>query len=185
MQREIPEFRDVTYAEVFVRRPAIIRIQAAPKASGECHLRRNWRRERNWDPTFSAGAQRSPAYSSEELRRTNREKPNPTFPFSGAELRHHLGSAWRERNWDPTVFANRVVVRKPLQAFPFGQHAAGRIQSSLRGRRDGRRKVGSDWEPVHQSPRSVLVAYPGGSCRTLDDVTRPYVLPDVSAETEA
>lgn len=45
----------------------------------------------------------------------------------------------RERN-----FANRVVVRKPLQALPSAKITAGRIHSSLRGQRRGRRKVGSE-----------------------------------------
>jgi hypothetical protein len=42
---------------------------------------------------------------------------------------------------DPAVFANRVVVRKPLQAFPFGL-TAGRIHSSLRGRRQAAARWG-------------------------------------------
>src|SRR5688572_3996379 len=39
--------------------------------------------------------------------------------------------------------------------------------------------------PMHQSLRKRACRRHGGSCRPLDDVTRPYVLPDVSAETES
>src|SRR5688500_6420872 len=55
------------------------------------------------------------------------------------------GNWRRERNWDPTVFANRVVIRKPLQALSFGD-TAGRIHSSLRGRREAAARWGQNRE---------------------------------------
>ncbi len=91
----------------------------------------------------SAGPSRSGA------RPPNRRVQQPRRgggEFSG------VGDWRRERNWDPTFFANRVVWRNILQALPLAADGtAGRLHSSLRGRRWGRRKVGPEEGSTHQS----------------------------------
>jgi hypothetical protein len=80
----------------------------------------------------------------------------------------------RERNWDPTVFANRVVVCKPLQALPFGQENGW--QDSLFAPRSAPRPPQGGVRNGNRCINlleSVLVTNHGGSGRPLDDVTRP------------
>jgi hypothetical protein len=80
----------------------------------------------------------------------------------------------RERNCLPTVFANRVVVCKPLQALPFGQENGW--QDSLFAPRSAPRPPQGGVRNGNRCINlleSVLVTNHGGSGRPLDDVTRP------------
>ena len=52
--------------------PAVIGVLSALKAGGECWSRKDWRRERNWDPTFSTWDSRLPPAIGSDL-----SKPPP------------------------------------------------------------------------------------------------------------